>query len=54
MKPIDFSTKRKKSYGAPPEITDNGYIIVGEYCGRDKNGVFTRVCGKCKPKPPKQ
>ncbi len=27
-----------------------GYDIVGEYCGRDANGAFHCVCGKCKRK----
>lgn len=26
----------------------NGYAIVGKDCGRDKNGIFRCVCGKCK------
>lgn len=26
----------------------NGYAIVGKKCGRDKNGIFRCVCGKCK------
>ena len=26
----------------------NGYEIVGKNCGRDKNGIFRCVCGKCK------
>lgn len=26
----------------------NGYAIVGKNCGRDKNGIFRCVCGKCK------
>lgn len=26
---------------------EKGYTIVGKYCGRDKNGVFRCVCGKC-------
>lgn len=25
----------------------NGYAIVGKNCGRDKNGIFRCVCGKC-------
>lgn len=25
----------------------SGYAIVGKDCGRDKNGVFRCVCGKC-------
>ena len=26
----------------------NGYASVGKNCGRDKNGIFRCVCGKCK------
>ena len=33
---------------------DRGYIFVGEKCGRDKNGVFRCVCGKCKSNTSKQ
>ena len=28
---------------------DCAYEIFGENCGRDENGVFRCVCGKCKP-----
>nr|DAY22553.1 MAG TPA: hypothetical protein [Bacteriophage sp.] len=51
---IEFLTKKKRDYNTPPEITDNGYTIIGPNCGRDKNGVFKCVCGKCYPNPPKQ
>lgn len=36
---------REKDGGVP----DWAYEISGEGCGRDKNGVFHCVCGKCKP-----
>ncbi len=29
--------------------TNYAYEVVGRNCGRDKNGVFRCVCGKCKP-----
>lgn len=29
--------------------SDNGYSIAGKDCGRDENGVFHCVCGKCIP-----
>lgn len=32
-----------------PEITP--YEINGSECGRDKNGKFVCLCGKCKPLP---
>lgn len=44
----------KKTDNESPEIADNGYTLVGKYCGRDKNGVFKCVCGKCYPNPPRQ
>ena len=39
----------KKPDKPRPKIADNGYIVVGENCGRDKKGVFRCVCGKCSP-----
>lgn len=39
----------KKTDNESPKIADNGYTIVGKNCGRDKNGVFKCVCGKCYP-----
>lgn len=51
---IEFLTEKKRDYNTPPEITDNGYTIIGPNCGRDKNGVFKCVCGKCYPNPPRQ
>lgn len=40
-----------KQRGIPPEITDSGYIVYGASCGRNKDGKFVCVCGKCVPKP---
>lgn len=28
-------------------MAEGKYRIVGKQCGRDKNGVFVCVCGKC-------
>lgn len=44
----------KKPDKKSPGIADNGYTLVGKYCGRDKNGVFKCVCGKCYPNLPRQ
>lgn len=40
----------KKADKESPKITDNGYILAGKNCGRDKDGVFQCVCGECKQK----
>lgn len=39
----------KKADKESPEIADNGYILAGKNCGRDKDGAFRCVCGECKP-----
>lgn len=37
-----------KPKNIPTEVT--AYKIVGHNCGRDENGVFHCVCGKCNPR----
>lgn len=32
------------------KLEQPGYIVKGENCGRDENGVFHCVCGKCEIK----
>lgn len=43
------NTEKDKDAPVQQSQGHHGYEIVGPKCGRDKDGNFICVCGKCKP-----